>query len=139
MPPQKLRKTLSNPQEFLKLSNNPRRIPPFLEEGFSMMWMQRLPHLFKMAPCMSGCCVNSRQFAAGMVCLFGGTRQMCWSGLLATLQASKYYALLCTRLLESVDYPPPLPPPPLSFPGNGNARKRSQVGACPSTCQRAGE
>ena len=48
------------------------------------------------APCMSGCCVNSGLFAAGMVCLFGGTRQMCWHVLSATLQASKYYSLLCT-------------------------------------------
>ena len=27
---------------------------------------------------------------------------MCWRVLFATLQASKYYALLCTRLLELV-------------------------------------
>ena len=63
-----------------------------------MMWMQHLPHLCKMAPCMSGCCVNLGLFAAGMVCLFGGTRQMCGHVLSATLQASKYYSLLCTRL-----------------------------------------
>ena len=68
------------------------------------MWMQRVVHLCKMAPCMSGCYVNSGLFAASMVCLFGGTRKMCWRVLSATLQASKYYALLCTRLLESVDY-----------------------------------
>ena len=69
-----------------------------------MMWMQHLPLLCKMTPCMSGCYVNSELFAAGMVWLFGGTRQMCWRVLSATLQASKYYALLSTRLLESVDY-----------------------------------
>ena len=54
-----------------------------------MMWMQHLPHLCKMAPCMSGYCVNSGLFAAGMVFLFGGTRQMYWRVLSATLQASK--------------------------------------------------
>ena len=69
-----------------------------------MMWMPCLPHLCKMAPCMSGCCVNSGLFAAGMVCLFEGTRQVCWRVLSATLQAINYYALLCTRLVESVDY-----------------------------------
>ena len=60
-----------------------------------MMWMQ---HLCKIAQCMIGCCVNSGLFAAGMVCLFGGIRQMCWGVLLATLQASKYYSLLWTQL-----------------------------------------
>ena len=30
--------------------------------------------------------------------LFGGARQMCWRVLSATLQASKWYSLLCTRL-----------------------------------------
>ena len=54
-----------------------------------MMWMQCLPHLCKMAQCMSGCRVNSGLFAAGMVCPFGGTRQMCWRVLSVTLQASK--------------------------------------------------
>ena len=39
-----------------------------------MMWMQRLPHLCKMAPCINGCCANSGLFAAVMVCLFGATR-----------------------------------------------------------------
>ena len=63
-----------------------------------MMWMQHLPHLGKMAPCMSGCCVNSGLFAARMLCLFGGTRQMCWRVLSATLQASLCYSLLCTPL-----------------------------------------
>ena len=69
-----------------------------------MMCMQPLPHLCKMAPCMSRCCVNSALFAAGMVCLFGGTRQMCWHVLSATLQANNYYAPLSTPLSESVDY-----------------------------------
>ena len=63
-----------------------------------MMWMQRLPSLCKMA-CMSGCCVNSGLFAEGMVCLFGGTRPMCWRVLPTTLQPSKYCALLLLLFL----------------------------------------
>ena len=45
MQTQKLRKTLFTHSIFLKLWNNPRRIPPFFQEGFNMMWMQHLPHL----------------------------------------------------------------------------------------------
>ena len=56
MQTQKLKKTSFSPQQFLKLCNNPRRIPPFLLEGFGMMWMQHLQHLCKMARYMSGCC-----------------------------------------------------------------------------------
>ena len=41
--------------------------------------------------------MNLGLFASGMVCLFGGTRQMCWRVLSATLQASKCCALLCTH------------------------------------------
>ena len=36
-----------------------------------MMWMRHSLYLCKMAPCMSGCCVNSGLFDAGMVSLFG--------------------------------------------------------------------
>ena len=68
-----------------------------------MMWMQHLQHLCKMARCMSGCCVNSGLFAAVMVSLFGGTRQMCWRVLSATLQASKYI-LFTIMHTTSVDY-----------------------------------
>ena len=71
---------------------------------FNMMWMPQLPDLCKMAPCMSGCCVNLGLFATGIVCLLERTRQMCWHVFSAMLQASKYISFMHGLRRVSVDY-----------------------------------
>ena len=74
------------PTTVFKAMQEPKREPP--SEGFQYDVDVALADLCKIAPCMSGCFVNLALFAAGMVCLFGGTRQMCWRVLSITLPPS---------------------------------------------------
>ena len=92
---------LIQPTTVFKATQQPKKDPHISSGGFRYYVDATLVASMQDGT-MSGCCVNSGLFAAGMVSLFRGTRQICWR-VSATLQASKY-VLFTIMHTTSVDY-----------------------------------
>ena len=89
----KVEEDLIQPATVFKAMQQPKKDPPILSGGVQ----------YDVDVALAASMQDGTMHEWVLVYLLGGTRQMCWRVLPATLQTSKCYALLSTGLMESVD------------------------------------